>query len=168
MSKYITKTYEINGEVYELMRPVFGVLRDIAFFCREAGESVSNTEDLKVFLKDKTGLFVAHLITPKGIHPMDRDFESIARVVDWEAGPDLSLEVMDDFFGQPGATPEKLLMAGSMTNSVAGMILPSKIAREVQEVGKMPLTPSSDMLPNSQEVTPSSEFESSGNSDMAT
>ncbi len=32
MSESKTKTYEIDGEIYELMRPVFGVLRDIASF----------------------------------------------------------------------------------------------------------------------------------------
>jgi len=162
------KKYIIGDSSYELLRPVFGVLRHVAYFCRDAGESVNTVDDLKLFLKDNAGLFVAGLITPEGVHPADRDLNAIARDLDWVADPDLPTEVMTDFFGQPEATPEKILAVGSATNILAGMILPSKIARSAQRVGGKELKKSKATSQSSPEETLSSENRSSGDSDTPT
>mgnify|MGYP001449501492 CR=1 FL=1 len=162
------KTYTIGTTVYELLPPVFGVLRYVSFFCRDAGESLKTTEDLRIFLKDKAALFVAGLITPQGVHPQDRDLEAIARQIDWESGPELQSEVMDDFFGQPEATPENLLKAGRAMNMLAGMILPTQIAKTSPEPGEVQQKPSSDMSQNSPEEIPSNESKSSGVSATST
>ncbi|WP_285906779.1 hypothetical protein [Pseudodesulfovibrio pelocollis] len=163
----MTKTYTIGDTVYELLAPTFGVLRHVAFFCRDA-EAVETTKDLLAFLRDQTGRFLAGLLTPQGVHPADRDLELMARAIDWEADPDIATRVLDDFFDQPGASPENLLAAGRSVNTLAALILPSRLARQARAAGAAPSTPSSDTPPPSPEAARSSGATSSGPADTPT
>jgi hypothetical protein len=156
------KKYTIGDTVYELLRPTFGLLRHVSFYCRDAGERVRSTDDLQRFLRDEAGRFVAGLITPRGVHPADRDLDAIARAIDWDAEPGLHDEVLTDFFAQPGMeTPEGLIKAGRTMNVLAAMILPSGLGRKPAP-GATPSTPSSDTSPPSPEAAPSSGEKSSG------
>lgn len=162
------KTYTIGETIYELLPPVFGVLRHVSFFCKDAGEKVKTTDDLQRFLKDDAGLFIAGLIVPAGMHPADRDLKAIARDIDWKADPGLHSEVLSDFFEQPDMeSPENLLKAGRTMNSIAAMILPSRLAR-LAETGANLSTSSSDTSQPSPEAAPSSGGKSSGPADTPT
>jgi hypothetical protein len=162
------KKYTIGGTVYELLPPVFGVMRHVSFFCRDAGEGVTTVEDLQRVLKDESGAFIAGLITPKGVHPADRDLEAITRAVDWEDEGDTHADIVSDFFGQPGMdSPDKLAKAGRTMASLAMMVVP-KLVENLVGTGVTRPNSSNEASAPSPEGAPSGEGKSSGPADGQT
>lgn len=137
-------TYEISGTVYELLPPVFGVLRHVNLFCDEAGGDVETVDDLRAVLADRTGEFVAGFLTPQGTHPADRDLDAIARDIDWAADGQTPFQVIEDFFGQPGFDPGKIKSAGQAMLVLGGMIMTDRAAKAGQEPGAKEEKPSTD------------------------
>lgn len=129
-------TYEINGTVYELLPPVFGVLRHVNLFCDEAGSEVETVDDLRAVLADRTGEFVAGFLTPQGTHPADRDMDAIARDIDWAADGQIPFEVIESFFSQPGFDPGKIKSAGQAMLVLGGMIMTDRAAKQAPGPGE--------------------------------
>jgi hypothetical protein len=159
------KKYTIGGTVYELLPPVFGVMRHVSFFCRDAGDGVTTVEDLQRVLKDESGAFIAGLITPQGVHPADRDLEAIARAVDWEDEEGVHADIVSDFFVQPGMdSPDTLAKAGRTMASLAMMVVP-KLVENLLGTGATRQISSNAASAPSQEGAPSDEGKSSGPAD---
>ncbi len=138
------KTYTIGKTTYELVKPVFAILRQVALFCRAAGEEVKNETDLIEALDDKAAPFVALLITPKGVHPKDRDLDAIATAVDWEVeDPNVPATVVADFFDHPEVTPDNMVAAGSVTKMVVTMVKPLQLTKASLKAGRKPSKQSS-------------------------
>ncbi|MGE4193074.1 MAG: hypothetical protein AB7E51_06775 [Pseudodesulfovibrio sp.] len=158
------KTYEIGGKVYELAPPVFGVLRQVGLFCR-AVEEADDSDDLLEAMGDRTAEFVALMLTPKGVILRDRDLSAIADAVEFEALGGVPEQVVDDFFGQPEASPENMIAALTPTRMLTLMVGSSRLARKA---GMTPSPSSSGTSPSSPGETPSSGTKSSGGSATAT
>jgi hypothetical protein len=162
------KTYIIGGTAYELLPPVFGVMRHVSFFCRDASEGVKTVEDLQRVLKDESGAFIAGLITPKGVHPADRDLEAIARAVDWEDVEGVHADIVSDFFVQPGMdSPDTLAKAGRTMASLAMMVVPKLVGNLVGTGATRPTASSAASVPL-REGVPFGEGKSSGPADGPT
>lgn len=155
MSK--TKTYTIGGQDYDLLPMVLGVLYDLvrigANVLGSAGKAAHWNEVLAA-MGPRRGMFLAAMLTPKGVHPKDRDLEAMGEEITWGCSGTLAEEIAGDFFAQGDAVRELEGMTVSLVRTMGALVVPSGGASS----SSSPSGPSA----SSPEATSSSETASSG------
>jgi len=150
------KAYELGGEAYELLPPLYGVMEHIVTFNTRIVSKVVDMSDLLKACSDDLPFFVAGLITPKGVHPKERNLAAMAVALRWEKSTLLD-QVVADFFGQSDVSAEEFQATSSLIKQVMNMT-------QVDVPGsKLPGT-SQQKSVSSQEGTSSDKIESVGKS----
>ena len=115
MSEPTVKTYEIDGETYELRPLVLGQWKQL----NRALDGIDYPEvptvrNMTERFADRIDQFLAVVLTKQGTHPKDKDLTALAENFAWAMQPKQIAEVISDFFD--------LTPAASICNLVTGVM----------------------------------------------
>ncbi len=99
MSEPTVKTYEIDGETYELRPLVFGQWRQLNSVIDGIPMPMEITpRSMIVAFADKLHLILAVILTEKGKSPGDKDLDKLAHHLEFRMSEEQVAEVILDFF----------------------------------------------------------------------
>lgn len=99
------KVYVIDDVEYVITPPYLAVLQHVSHYLSRAGvtEGMSPAE-IAMAVGERLPDALAAMLTPRGMHPRDKDLAALAEAFRWSEKVAVSAaEVVDDFFAQPGA-----------------------------------------------------------------